>query len=923
MRAFWFLLSVLIAAAAAAAAPAGRRERPLRMEPVPGARFTFGSFLERRLDANVRGWLIPAPAANPGMLEMFQVRDRQPTPKLVPWAGEFAGKYLISAVQALRMSEDSQLRATTGAVVRGLIAGQAPDGYLGPFPKADRLRGNWDLWGHYHCMLGLLLWHEQTGDAAALRAARRAGDLICGTYLDTGRRVFDAGSHEMNMAVIHGLGRLYRLTGEPRYFRMMREIEQDWERAGDYLRSGLDGREFFETPRPRWESLHDLQGLVELYQITGEEQYRQAFEHHWRSILRWDRRNTGGFSSGEQATGDPYANTAIETCCTVAWMALTLDMLRLTGDSRAADEFELSLYNGGLGAQHPSGRWWTYSTPMDGVREASAHSIVFQARAGTPELNCCSVNGPRVLGMLSDWAVMTGRDGLTVNSYAPGTFRGKLPDGTPIRLEWVGEYPVGRTTTVRVNPARAVRTTLRFRVPGWALGASVRLNDKPVPGARPGGYLELDRTWKQGDRVTVDLPSRLRAAAGDRDALGKVSLYWGPLLLAYDQALHPFDADAIPAVDARPAALTKASRVAVSPSERWVVIELGGSGLRLCDFASAGAKGTQYRTWLPSSPALPPPSVTRIPRDGARIPSGAALFRWSGPSNPSKAVTGYSLLIAADPELRNEVVKIDGAWSNRVVLDAGRMARLAPGKRYWWGVGGRNGAFATPVMGPAASFTIDPGLPPLPEAELATATGPALLLHAPLAGSAAPGVGRLLDAAGMRAAAGPEGNPEGAVALDGSSGRIRYSLAEFPEEDFSVAVRFFLEAIPERRLGQVFSAWTAPQDDPLRLVIDGGKLYARIEAGAGYGTDGAPVTTGRWYTAVAVKEGARLTVYLDGKLVGSATVPYSLRSNSREVALGGNPRFTGNEFLQARFAGFTLRSRALGPNEIARALDAP
>ena len=41
---------------------------------------------------------------------------------------------------------------------------------------------------------------------------------------------------------------------------------------------------------------------------------------------------------------------------------------------------------------------------MDGVREASAHTIVFQARAGTPELNCCSVNGPRVLGMLGEWA---------------------------------------------------------------------------------------------------------------------------------------------------------------------------------------------------------------------------------------------------------------------------------------------------------------------------------------------------------------------------------------------------------------------------------------------------------------------------------------------------------------------------------------
>src|SRR3989442_8769729 len=229
---------------------------------------------------------------------------------------------------------------------------------------------------------------------------------------------------------------------------MAREVEKGWERAGDYLRAGLDGREYFQSPRPRWESLHDLQGLVELWRITGEQRYRDAFIHHWRSIRRWDRRNTGAFSSGEQATGNPYAPTAIETCCTVAWMALTLDYLRLTGDPRAADDLELAKLNGGLGAQHVSGRWWTYNTPMDGVREASAHTIVFQARAGTPELNCCSVNGPRVLGMLSDWAVMSAKDGLVVNSYLPGNCMVRTSAGQ-IELSLDHDYP--QTNAQRVT----------------------------------------------------------------------------------------------------------------------------------------------------------------------------------------------------------------------------------------------------------------------------------------------------------------------------------------------------------------------------------------------------------------------------------------------------------------------------------------
>jgi DUF1680 family protein len=170
-------------------------------------------------------------------------------------------------------------------VVAELIATQAEDGYLGPFAKNVRLLKNWDLWGHYHAIQALLLWHDYSGDAPALAAARKAGDLVCNTYLDSGKRVFDAGDSEMNMAILTAMAMLHRVTGEQRYLRMAREVEKDWERAGDYLRAGLDGREYYQSPKPRWESLHDLQGLVEMWRITGDSKYRESFEHHWRSIL--------------------------------------------------------------------------------------------------------------------------------------------------------------------------------------------------------------------------------------------------------------------------------------------------------------------------------------------------------------------------------------------------------------------------------------------------------------------------------------------------------------------------------------------------------------------------------------------------------------------------------------------------------------
>src|SRR5205814_10153903 len=149
----------------------------------------------------------------------------------------------------------------------------------------------------------------------------------------------------------------------------------------------------------------------------------------WWSIVTLGRHNAGECSSGEQAQGNPYHQGAIETCCTIAWTALSVEMLRMTEDSIVADELELSTLNSVLGLHSPSGRWVTYSTPMDGTRKASAHDIVFQARAGSPELNCCSVNGARGLGMIGDWALMASGEGLLLNWYGPSTITARLVSG--------------------------------------------------------------------------------------------------------------------------------------------------------------------------------------------------------------------------------------------------------------------------------------------------------------------------------------------------------------------------------------------------------------------------------------------------------------------------------------------------------------
>lgn len=914
--------------ACATAGEATSRIDSFEFEPMPAARFRFEGAIGDRIRANTDNWLLRAPGSNPGMIGMFKLRDRKPAPNLVPWAGEFAGKYLISAVQSLRLTDHPTLINSVARVVESLLACQAEDGYLGPFPEKDRLQGNWDLWGHYHCMLGLLEWHKSTGDSRVLDACTRMADLMCRLYLDGSRRVYDAGSHEMNMAVIHGLCRLYRLTGQSRHLELIRMIEQDWERTGDYLRTGIAGVEFFQTPRPRWESLHDLQGLVELYAITGDARYRQAFEHHWRSIARFDKRNSGAFSSGEQATGNPYEPTPIETCCTVAWMALSIDMLRLTGESRVADELELTTLNAAAGAQHPSGSWWTYSTPMDGLREASAHSIVFQARAGTPELNCCSVNGPRSLAMLGEWAVMRTPGGLVLNWLGPMEARTSLPNGAAVVLQVESDFPANGDVLVKIVPASPLRFKLRVRIPSWSARAAVLVDGQAIQGVEPGTYLDLDRIWSSDSRIKIELDMSLRAVAGARQMRDKVSVYRGPILLAYDQRHNAFDEDDLPALDL--ARLPEARVVKVKRSDStsapdspwpWVMVDAPGvtsSLVRLCDFATAGASGTRYRSWLNATNAPPPPLFPILPRDGASIPPGRALFRWSKPGPHSVGGATVSLAVWEAGNRANPALVLKQLEGDRAVLAEKDMNALSPRKLYEWEMRTVRDGRLTTSGWPYPTFRIDLALPILNDLDVEAflAPIPDVIVGDKLQGRPDPWAGRVASAQGISPSDGPRTGSSGAVLFDGVRGRIVYAIEEFPDEDYSAAVWVRIRSIPEARLGQIVSAWARGMDDPLRVAVDGGKLHARIEAGQAYGTGGIPIAPGRWHCVAVVKQGSSLTLWLDGKARSKAAVPSIISSSSRLIALGGNPLFDGNEFLAMDATEFRLFGRALSENEV-------
>jgi hypothetical protein len=113
-----------------------------------GLQFQLEGIIRQRLQACLDQWWLIAPDANPALLQMFRDRDRKPERELLPWSGEFAGKFLTSGVLGWQLTRDPQLYAVLRRTVDELIAVQDEDGYLGPFSAHQAADGTHGLgWG--------------------------------------------------------------------------------------------------------------------------------------------------------------------------------------------------------------------------------------------------------------------------------------------------------------------------------------------------------------------------------------------------------------------------------------------------------------------------------------------------------------------------------------------------------------------------------------------------------------------------------------------------------------------------------------------------------------------------------------------------------------------------------------------------------
>jgi DUF1680 family protein len=215
-------------------------------------------------------------------------------------------------------------------------------------------------------------------------------------------------------------------------------------------------------------------------------------------------------------------------CGSYAHFRLTRYLLRITQNPQYGDSMERVMYNAALGMKplHSNGDAFYYSNYFD-----HAHKTYLSFYGGQEVWPCCSGTLPQ---LATDYHISTyfrDQQGVYVNLFIPSTVRWEQ-GGAKLSLTQSGQYPLDDRIVFEVAASRSARFSVRLRIPGWAQQPAVRINGKPISDpVRSGTFATIQREWKSGDRIELELPRRLELKAADPQHPDLVALAYGPLVL--------------------------------------------------------------------------------------------------------------------------------------------------------------------------------------------------------------------------------------------------------------------------------------------------------------------------------------------------------------------------------------------------------
>ena len=493
------------------------------------------------------------------------------------------GKWLEGAAYTLRWHPDPDLEAIMDGAIEEIVAAQQPDGYLDTYYIINGLDRRWtNLKDHHelycagHLLEGAVAYYEATGKRRLLDAMIRFVDHIDSVLGPEEGKIHGYPGHpEIELALM----RLYRVTGDPKHLRLASYfIDQRGQQplyfreeeirhgVADIDRKSLFRYRYYQAGKPVREqedaeghavrALYLYTGMADVARETGDESLFRACRRLWESAVRRRMYITGGVGSseyGESFTFDydlPNDTVYAETCASIALVFFARRMLEIDPRGEYADVMERCLYNGILSGMQLDGTRFFYVNPLEVLPEAcemdERKRHVRPERQGWFACACCPPNLNRLVASLEDYMISRRGQEVFIHLFLGGeaefeTESAAAPEApkTTVQLQIRSDYPRDGKIVLTLRLPEPARFCLRPRIPGWCASFAVRINGQAVSAGPEEGYLRLDREWRDGDTVelNLDMPVRLvQASPRIPEDAGKVAVARGPLVYCLEEA---------------------------------------------------------------------------------------------------------------------------------------------------------------------------------------------------------------------------------------------------------------------------------------------------------------------------------------------------------------------------------------------------
>ncbi|WP_287678849.1 glycoside hydrolase family 127 protein [Bacteroides sp.] len=438
--------------------------------------------------------------------------------------------HILSAYSLMYAATGSEVFKLKGdSLVKGLSEVQKAygTGYLSAFPEElinRNIRGTsvWAPWYTLHKILsGLIDQYLYSGNSQALNLAQGMANWAYAKL----RNLDDGVRRKMIRNEFGGINEsfynLYALTGNDDYSWLATFFYHN--DVIDPLKKKIDdlGTKHTNTFIPK------VLAEARNYELTGDIASKNLSEFFWKTMI--DKHTFApGCSSDKEHFFDTnrfsehISGYTGETCCTYNMLKLSKHLFCWNATSDIADYYERALYNHILGQQDPKTGMVAYFLPL----KTGSHKVY-----STPfnSFWCCVGSGFESHAKYAESIYFHNDKGVFVNLFIPSVLSWKEKN---VEITQFTDFPYEDEVHFKIATEEPSQFTVYLRYPSWSKNVEVKINGKKLRvRTNSNGYIEIDRTWKNGDEILVKYDMKLHWESAP-DNKNIAALLYGPVVLA-------------------------------------------------------------------------------------------------------------------------------------------------------------------------------------------------------------------------------------------------------------------------------------------------------------------------------------------------------------------------------------------------------